>query len=230
MINFRTWIFEKFPYYFWENDTYKDGEGHGLFQRYLETVGIELDSELVNKIPGLLDLTNAELVASKQLIHLAEVLGNPPDTFGDETKYRKLLKYITNINKEKGNLKGYQLIFGVLGVDVEIEEVYGLDNHYDTELQYDTDLHYDGNCPPCSNYTLAITDPDGNCPEIADAPTNPIINNLLMAIIKYVEPINAVLVDITYGGGSLTDQWVLTTGIWNDNNYWNDVKIYRDEP
>lgn len=230
MVNFRNWIFEHFPYYFRENDSYKDGDGYGLFQRYLTGLGSELDYELTNKIPGLLDLNNAEVIASKHLVHLAAVLGNPPDTFGDETKYRKLLRYITTINKYKGTVRGYELIFGILGVNVVVEEIALTDYRYDSEFKYDDGNIYDGNCPPCSKYNLIITDPDGNCPEIGEASSDPILMALLKAIIKYVEPINAVLASLSYGGEISDNGWVLTTGIWNDSKYWDNSKYYRDEP
>lgn len=228
MGNFSESIFNLFPPFFRDNDSYKDGNGKGLLQRYLEALGKELDLEVLNKVPKIQDLVNADFVASKHLVHLADVLGNPPDTFGDELKYRKLLKYICYINKHKGTVRGYELLFNILGVEVEIEEIPITTYKYDSEHQYDTHLTYDGNCPPCSNYILHITDAGGNCPEIGDAQGDVTLRQALDAIIAYVEPINAKLQDITYNGTSIEPGWILSTGFWDDSKTWLDTGIWVD--
>ena len=228
MASFSEHLYNQFPYFFRENDTYKDNEGRGIFQRYLSALGSEWDNGSLNTIPGLDTLTDAELVGDKQLVHLADVLGNPPDTFGNEPRYRVLLKYITHINKYKGTLKGYQLLFSILGVEVTIEEITLTSYKYDSGNQYDTDIIYDGNCPPCSFYVLHITDPDGNCPEIGQAQSNVTLRQLLNAIVAYVEPLNAVLKDITYEGTSLEPDWILSTGFWDDTKTWLDTGTWID--
>ena len=230
MVNFGTWLFNLFPYRFREEDTYKDGDGKGLLERYMQALGEELDEEVIPPISLIAELNDPELVSDKHLVHLADFLGNPPHTFGDDTKYRKLLKYLVKINQHKGTEEGYKLIFGVLGVDVTITEVEPTSNIYDDTLEYDSGNIYDSNCPPCSKYSLAIEDPDGNCPEIGDAESDPVLYALLRKIIEYVEPINAMMTNLTYNGDVTGDRWVLTTGIWADQNYWNDAKYWRDEP
>lgn len=230
MVNFSTWFFNHFPEFFWENDSYKDGNGQGLLQRFLSALGIEVDTYVTPRITDLLNLTDVEGVESKHLTHLADILGNPPDMFGDETKYRLLLKHLSHINMYKGTLKGYQLIFGVLGVKVEIEEIALVEYNYDSGHQYDLPINYDSKCPPCSKYNLIITDPDSNCPTIGTAADEPEIFNLLIKIIEYVQPINLILNQVTYEGTDLIPSWILTTGVWDDSKRWNDSKYWRDTP
>lgn len=30
------------------------------------------------------------------------------------------------------------------------------------------------------------------------------------------------------GGGGAIDMWILSTGIWNDYEYWDDSKFWKD--
>lgn len=230
MVNFSTWIFSKFPDYFWENDSYKDGQGLGLLQRYLKAIGQELDENITPQIANVQDIQDPITTAEKYLTHLSDVLGNPPDTFYDVPKYRRMLRYIMGINKCKGTIASYEKIFAILGVTINITQIAEQVYQYDTGEQYDKALTYDTPCPPCTDYTLAIIDPDDNFPILGTMGVNLNIYRLLMAIIKYVEPINARLITLTYKGVDITtgSNWVLTTGIWYDDEHWKDTAYYKD--
>lgn len=229
MVSFKDWLFDTLPYYFRANDSYVTG-GKGLLQRFLMAIGEEIDDNIIIPLTNLFNVYDAALIDEKLIVHLAEILGNPPDTFYDTNTYRRLLKYIPYINKYKGTAKGYEYLFRVLGVMATIEEDELVDYKYDIGHQYDTSVKYDSQCPPCSNYTLLITDADNNCPILADAPTDPLIYNMLLNLIRYVEPINARLTGYSYNEGSGADWWILTTGVWDDTKFWSDTKHWKDEP
>lgn len=243
MVVFKDWIFSLFPRYIWEHDTLPVN-GKGLFQRYMETFGEEIDGELKNHVTDFIDILDVTTTEDKYLVYLVEFLGSPPSLFDQgvysDARYRKLLRYLMDIVKCKGTKRSYELIFGLLGCTIILTETAPPVMKYDwygelgeegntTLVHYDSGLYYDEDCPSCSSYTLAITDPDG---VLAGALTTERLYNLLIKIIKFVEPINVNLTSLTINGGEVTDGdvWVLTTGTWDDSKYWNDTKIYRDTP
>jgi hypothetical protein len=237
MVSFKSLIYDQFPRRFREEDTYIDQNGKGLFRRFIETMGDEWDQELSGKLENYLDLFSVLDTDSKYLVHLAWFLGNPPDMLYSDVRYRRLLRYLMDINKCKGTLKSYDMIFFMLGVTVTLTIYPPKVMKYDIgTLKYDETLRYDEECPTCSDYDLAIHDPEGNQIAIGQAleqpgPGSAALLALLGAIIKYVEPINMRLMTLTYDGDPIVDPaWVLTTGTWDDSLKWADHKIYRDNP
>jgi hypothetical protein len=241
MVVFKDWLFTLFPRYYIQGDTNPVG-GKGLFERYLEVFGAELDEHLTPKITDLTNLNSIASVDSKYLTYLAWMCGNPPDLFYSEARYRRFIQYFTDIIKNKGTVKGYELLFGLLGCTVVITEIPLVDSRYDVYdestppvviHQYDELLKYDEECPTCSKYNLTINDPEGNCQILSTTDTSSAVYLLLQALIKFVEPINVTLETLTYNGGTpvyVADKWVLGSGVYNDGLYWNDNKYYKDEP
>lgn len=241
---FRDLIYNTFPRWFREEDTLIDQNGKGLFRRYIECFGDEWDANLAAKLENYLDLTDVISTQVAYIAHLAWFLGNPPDMLYSDARYRKLLRYLMDINKNKGTVLGYEMIFFMLGVGVQLT-IYPLaDMRYDiADFNYDEgnalgEYRYDDECPTCTVYDLEILDPNNNQPLIAAAiadPTAPesmAVLALLEAIIKYVEPINMRMNSLTYNTDPVPDgtPWVLTTGVWANQWRWADKRIYRDTP
>lgn len=237
MVSFKDYLFNQFPIRYWEEDSYKNGQGKGLLQRLMESLGTEWDQELLPKLEGVSDINDLLTTDSKYLVHLAWFLGNPPDTFYDEARYRKLLQYLTDIIKVKGTEESYHRLFFLLGVTVTLTYIPPTIPKYDGDFHHDTTVRYDSECPSCSDYDLAISDPDGNLSLVGWALGHYYTTRakeilaLLDALIKYVEPINMHLRNLTYNSDPVNSiPWVLTTGVWDDSRYWADAKIYRDNP
>jgi hypothetical protein len=186
---FRDYIFNLFPPYYKENDSYKDGNGEGLFERYTRSFGEELDYELIPKLENYLNELDPSTASSDMLRHLSDCLGNPPDIFLDENQYRNMLRYAVDVYKIKGTLGAYQLLFSLLGYSVNVTE-YPPDLYlYDDSWLYDdTDPYYDSACPLCSEYSLMFTNTANPL-----SPISSTILALLEAIVYWVEPINARL-------------------------------------
>lgn len=232
-------IWGYFPHWYHQSDTYKDGNGKGLFQRYLEAFGNEWDEELLPKLEDIRDTNDVLTVNSDLLRHLSWFLGNPPDMVYHDAKYRLLLRYLHGINKYKGNEEGYKRIFAILGISVTLIIHELTDYRYDNpELNYDDNqnLHrYDSECPSCTDYSIQLNDDEGYVTGLLQgdyASGTQLIINILMAMIKYVEPINMRLRDLTWGEDPIPNDipWVLTTGVWDDSLRWHDRKFYRDNP
>lgn len=132
-------VFAKFfPYYYKENDSYKDSEGRGLLERLITTCTEYFDTNLIiNPLnPGLdnfIDLLDIDKTPEIFLNYLWEYLGEIPYAWGILTNGkpynkdnletwlsspksypnadpRKALKYAISLHKIRGTKKFYQLL------------------------------------------------------------------------------------------------------------------------
>ena len=120
MIDFEDKIFGSLPIYFKREDTNKDVNNKGTFERYLSIFSDYLNDTLFPEATDYLDIVDAQVSPSKFLTHLSDVLGNPPDIFEDEARYRKILEFATTIYKIKGTIESYEFFFAILGYNVTI--------------------------------------------------------------------------------------------------------------
>lgn len=136
MVNFKDWLFENYPGYFKENDTYKNSEGKGLLERFISELGRDFDTYIIPKVRDFLSIHDSLTTDDIYIAYLAWALGNPPDTFthypGHEDDYRQVLKYLVEINKVKGTKQGFDMLFSLLGVTVNLTEVTTGELSYDT--------------------------------------------------------------------------------------------------
>ena len=202
MIRFRDYFFGLLPPYFKKNDTNKNLSGDGLLERYLRIFGLELDERLLPLADGYISGTNLDPTVvsiidpseapNDHLTYLAFTLGNPPDLLGNPSLYRKLLIHIVAAYKIKGTKPGYKLFFALLGYNVSIVELPTQTFLYD-DATYDDNQKYDSSCPTCSEYELILSPWGLNCfiPEISIPDQTTL--DLLMQVVNFNEPINAVL-------------------------------------
>lgn len=194
-------LWNKFPEYYPENDTNKDINGKGTFQRFLSVFGLELTNEVINKLENFIDELDPYTADDVFLTQIAWALGNPPDILQDTEIYRTILSQIIKIYQIKGTKKSYELLFALLGFSVELDEIFPGDNQYDIGLIYDDDSEeattYDFNsCEvTCTPYDLLYT----NLPGRGTDPLSSDQEDALKALITdLIEPLGAVLRDLTY--------------------------------
>jgi len=200
---FKEYLFERLPHYFVSQDTYKDGQGEGLLQRYLSIFGDYLDAAVMAEIECYLNIIDASLTSSNYIGILSDGLGNPPDIFNNEEKYRNLLQYIASVYKIKGTLESYELFFSILGFDIILTEV-PLPILDDPEKMYDaepvlgdyddTNIYDSDECQPCSEYDIAFIPVDGSFTGVSETMLARINES-----IKFNEPVNAKLRYLTMG-------------------------------
>ena len=194
---FNRFITDKLPEYFRRNDTYKDKNNEGLLIRFLSIFGDEIDQEIMPTIECYLNIIDAQNCDPKYLTHLSDVLGNPPDIFGDDDIYRNLLSYICSVYKIKGTKTAYELFFSLLGFTIDLVEIEPNKNifNYDVNGMYDDGIIYDSNpCEGCSYYDITFYPKDYTNYTF----TQDLIAKLRAAI-KFNEPINAKLRYLTLG-------------------------------
>jgi len=199
-MDFKKYIWDLFPYFYKEHDTYKDGDGQGVLERFIKLCGEELNEYInpyLDETSEHYYMKNLDPMEAEQkfLKIISEFLGNPPNPLGT-SEFRILLNFILQLYQIKGTIKGYELFFSLLGFDTTITELTPSDqsatNLYDTEILHDKQYIYDEDSPTCktshcSYYTLDLTPIDPEFTLTTELDTK------LKQIVKFIEPINARL-------------------------------------
>ena len=229
MITFKTYIFKLLPFLFKKEDTYKNVNGEGLFERFTQALGEELDQEVIPAVQGLLDIVDPLVVDSSLIPYASMQKGINFTTVEDIATQRKIIRYAIRINKLRGTKRAYELILGILGYnngpgDVVLTEIVPTECKYDSGCQFDITPAYqfDTACPVCSDYTLELT--SSVLPTYPTLLTTSQYKTLLNAI-KYVEPIIAKLkFPIKLNSVNITQIIVPITfdGLGNPIEYYND--------
>jgi len=191
-------FFKSLPSFFEEYDSYKDQDGKGLLERYLESFQTETEESLI-PINNMGLLKDPLQVLEDYLAYLSEDYGKPPTIFKDTSLFRKVLKDINFVKPQRGTEKGAINFFLILGTQLELTfETYS--TSYDNAQYNNPESRYDRSISYCAYYTANIIDPDGNLPILGQEEI-PIwaIENLLK-IFEYLLPINAFLERILYNG------------------------------
>lgn len=194
MIFLKEYVISLVDDYILSSDSYKDVNGKGFVQRYLEIFGAELDEYYYPLIEGLENEWNPLTVTNTgYLDYIAFLLGDIPNIATDTESYRRVLTYIVSIYKIKGTLKSiYAILYPLKVVVTDIVELDPGAVQYDTGLTYDDGHLYDNNCPQCSEFDLEVTS--------VLALTTELYNKILDTL-PLVLPINFKLRTLTFNGG-----------------------------
>lgn len=210
MSYFKDWFFNKLPNYYHANDSFKDEDGKGLLQRYLENIGEDIDDNIVPFIDNLLDILDPTKQANnnyKFLNHLAYTVGSPPDIFlGDPAqaaKYAKLLSHIVSIYKIKGTKKSFVSFFALLGYTVNvIEWVPANPDIFDGLDTFEDALFDQGGCQDCSEFSIlnqAILN-NGPCGQTGNPVLDASLYSLMVEMVEFLQPYATTLRSIITAG------------------------------
>lgn len=185
-MEFKDWFFRQFPEFYQTSDTYKDINGEGLFQRYLRGYGLELDEEIMPYMRNFIDIIDVSKCDEKFLPLIATILGSPPSVSTDPDDYRKVLAYALAIYKVKGTKRAYQILLGILGLNITVVELVPKRKiTYDMPgIKYDAGHVYDSVCENCSGYYIGYSLPD-------NAEVDPALLTQASNVICFLQPINA---------------------------------------
>jgi len=207
-------FFKSLPDYFHIYDSYKRddvvynaGKGwftdrdYGLLERYVAI--FQEDAEQIDsQITGLKDLPFPLSCPETHLSFIASSYGYPPDTMGDVTMYRQLLRNIIDINRKKGTVEGINRFFGIMGVKADVTVVGTTPAYYDSDSLYDSNnLFYDSVCFPCVWVNITITE---DLQGIFAPPYNDNQKRNIQSILKYLLPINSIIDE-----ASGLDAWIV---------------------
>jgi hypothetical protein len=188
-------FFELYDTYTQQSDDGSVVNGRGLFERMHRMLGNDADTDILTPltaIPGV--LINPYEALARFVPYLENSLGLTlliSDSIADR---RKVVSFAIRLYQIKGTIRSYEVVFKLLGFDsVTITELFDNDT-WDSPLTLDDDdRRFDNTCSPCSAYTLDLT---GTFPLTDD------LRRRVFVALRFVEPINARLRDITYNGNS----------------------------
>ncbi len=206
MPTFQSRIFNLFGRYDKRTDTYKNGAGKGLNERFQESIGKSIDDELMGLIDQFLANTIEPQTVFDELLPLAErMLGydvkNQTLQLGETVAWhRRILAHMIRYYHIKGTKRCYELLFEIMGLEVIIEEFWTLptfdssnpDLTFDSEDRPLLDL---GKCTPCSRYEITIV----------GGPPWSEVQAGVDSIIVFNEPINAYRGLLAYNGQEIID-------------------------
>lgn len=133
--NFKQYVFRNlFPYYYRDYDTYKDQEGKGILERFIEICSEYLDNNIVPDIDNILDIIDIDKCQELYLNYIWEFLGEPPyanayenNTFPNPPS-REVLKYAISLYKIRGTDLFYKVLGRLYDTNITIEVQPGKDD------------------------------------------------------------------------------------------------------
>jgi len=195
-------LFTFFGNYDKRSDTLKDSNGNGIWERYNKAIGKSLDNEVQVLIDNLMkNIYDPETCYDRYVVYLESMMGYNQKR---NTLYidnllstrRNMLKKILRLYQIKGTKRCYDLLFSMLGLTVVYTEYFN-DYGFDSAVTLDDPIRtWDMKCDTCSGYTLALTGAN---------PISGILYNGIWSIIMFNQPVNAVLLEVTYNGTALAN-------------------------
>lgn len=149
---FRDYVFNHlFDYYYKANDTYKDSEGKGILERFIEVCSSYFDNEIMPDIDNFMDCLDVDKANPIFINYLWEYFGFIPYSYGVITKgepyteynlegwikegrglptadCRAILRYAISLYKIRGTRRFYEILGRFYGVTITLQE--------DWEYQY----------------------------------------------------------------------------------------------
>lgn len=197
-MEFRDWLFNHLPKAYRDKDSYKDPNGEGVLKRYLRLYGLELDENFWPFMNNFIDLIDVMECDDKFLPLIGSILGYPPTINTSTDTYRKILLYAVAIYKIKGTKKSFQILFNLLGLEMDIiEDMPRKKIHYDKPFTYyDDEWKYDSHCDYCSGYHIIYNSVNDNCITGTMYNVPKAVLNSIPNIICFLNPINATFLGL----------------------------------
>jgi len=173
-------------------DLFKDTNNKGLHQRFNELLAEDMDDNELDLINNLTENTQNPLTVFEKFLGYRELTFGVPAFDGNEAIRRKVLCFISEVNRRKGTKTGYSILLTILGyTDIVITEFLPISG-FDSPVTFDDpNRHFDQRCQNCTKYSIAF---DGVGALTVDQ------FGSILKVIEYNEPINAILESIIYNG------------------------------
>ena len=193
-------IFGLFGQFYKKTDSYKDEDDKGVFERFNEALGEEMDEGLLPLSIGLIpNVINPRTMFEEFLIAAEGDKGN--DTLylqGDVSWKRLVQQYVSRLWRIKGTWTFVKVALGWRGLTCNITEVFTAYS-FDSPETFDDDLRkFDGGCPTCSTFTVDIAR--------LDETTTPLGSTEIAAVLSILQtntPINAEMTALTFNGSPI---------------------------
>lgn len=126
------------PYYYKESDTYKDSDGKGILEKFLEIGGTYLQENIKNTIDSTLDkcLSVDKNIPDNYLNYIWESFGKFPFAKPDSQSVLELsreqkinlIRYTISLYKIRGSFKFYEILFRLYSNDKNLLELKSIED------------------------------------------------------------------------------------------------------
>ena len=177
-------------------DTLK-AAGKGIVQRYNESLADDMD---INILPNVINLLENVILpsycADAYVVLLEESKGNDNLFFKlDIETRRKIIRQVLRYYEIKGSNRAYEIMFALIGFNIEITESY-IEGGFDSSTTFDDTLRtFDSTCLSCSSYSITVSRIDGTDTDITATELA-----AFKSIIVFNNPINAKLEELIFDG------------------------------
>lgn len=204
-------IFKLFGPYEKSNDANKDVAGKGTLERYIESYGDDLDTNILPLIDDMTpNLFHPDNLFTRFLDYHEETRGVLPLNFlrndtdtNTQALNERMRRRVLRIIEKLQNIKGTKLCYTVLIrlIDATVTTItyqeYFIESRYDVHL-YDDDNRYDSSiCSECPQYSIDIATAD-----TLALPTVDIIK-AIKSIIAFNHPIDCKIKYIKYNSTTI---------------------------
>lgn len=174
-------------------DTFKDGSGKGINERYHQGFGEDYDENVRVLIDDFHDNLYVPKKCQSKFIEFLEYnLGRPIIVFETDSFRRKMLELHHNITLIKGTLLSHEVLFKMLGMTTVVITLVERISGFDSSITLDDDTRrFDGTLLCCQHYTIALT---------GGSLQNDTLDASILRIALYLKPIDAEIDSITYNG------------------------------
>lgn len=223
MSKFKETIFSKFFQSFYKDfDTYKNEDGKGILERFIEICSEYLDEQVSPDIENMLDLIDADKTPDTYIHLLWEYFGYIPYAYGllnsgpnynqsdlsnwvsskyPTVDYRALLKYAISLYKIRCTSKFYEILGKFYNINIIItvptSHYTGRDVNYDDpKVIYDSDYTYDQTlgCLECSKIYATVEIPAGTYAWLQENGQIDSAKSAIVALINKYLPVHVELI------------------------------------
>lgn len=145
--SFKDYIFKNlFPFYYQENDSYKDKDGKGILERFIEVCAEYFDNQIMPDIDNIMDILDIDKTPNIFLNYIWQYFDYIPYAYGvlvnnepynkenlnkwmnnpegfPKADTRAILKYAVSLFKIRGTYSFYKILGRFYGVEFELEEI-----------------------------------------------------------------------------------------------------------
>ena len=191
---FKYYIFSLLSPYLRNSDSYKDGNGEGLIERYLWVLGKYWDDNLKPLINNALELYNVGYFNNRFISYISYLIGCMPQGTLNDSTYKLIVKNWISINKVKGTKLCYYYLLSLYDSDLVVEVI----EHYPVKVRRDEDPTRDDEtsfrdmgCPNCTKYDI-------NLSYLSEPTSLEAFEADIRFLISAIEPINCSLDLLTF--------------------------------
>jgi hypothetical protein len=203
------YFFGSLPGFFKVADYEKDVNSKGQLERYLSIFQTEAETykEDITRFDSLTQPTGVPL---QYLSFLSALLGNPPNTFNNNSVFRNILRVLPWVLFSRGTEGAAVSFFKILGIDFALEQLpvseeakYDNDNHFDSTSLFDSSKAY------CRYYKAILTDTENLIPVLGEDPVPDWALLNLTRIFEYLLPINCFISEVIYNDLLILDPVII---------------------